>query len=216
MICANSFAFLSKVSCKVLKFGMRCWVICRTAAMCMMVGKESLEDCDIFTWSFGWTGFFEPSSPPSRLIARLDMTSLTFMWNCVPEPVCQTTRGKWSFNLPSATSFAAAWIASDILGSRPYFFKSKPGKEGCYLCIDDCGGLLEDPACSNQRFWHSIPSNPPIPEKDTSLILVRRSWSFVDFVESVLHNTCWLAHSILQMYLSQHGIPCLIIVTYSP
>ena len=62
--------------------------------MCMAVGKVSLEDCDLFTSSLGWTGFFEPMTPPAISIARLEITSLPFMFDCVPEPVCQTTSGK--------------------------------------------------------------------------------------------------------------------------
>jgi hypothetical protein len=40
------------------------------------------------------------SQPPSHLLA---MTSLAFMLLCVPLPVCQMTRGKWSSSFPSAT-----------------------------------------------------------------------------------------------------------------
>lgn len=39
----------------------------------------SLEDWLMLTWSFGWTGFFEPSSPPKISMALLEMTSFTFM-----------------------------------------------------------------------------------------------------------------------------------------
>lgn len=35
----------------------------------MAVGKVSLLDWLMFTWSFGWTGFFDPSSPPKISIA---------------------------------------------------------------------------------------------------------------------------------------------------
>jgi hypothetical protein len=59
------------------------------------------------TWSLGWTGSFEPISPPSISMARLEITSLAFMFDWVPEPVCQTTSGKWSSSLPSITSCAA-------------------------------------------------------------------------------------------------------------
>lgn len=45
----------------------------------------------------------------------LAITSLLFMLDWVPEPVCQTTRGKWSSSLPSATSVAACTIALPIL-----------------------------------------------------------------------------------------------------
>jgi hypothetical protein len=57
----------------------------------------------ILTWSLGWTGFFEPSSPPRISMARFEMTyrsvqqrwvqgngiltSLAFMLLCVPLPV---------------------------------------------------------------------------------------------------------------------------------
>ena len=58
--------------------------------MCIAVGNVSFEDWDMFTWSLGWTGDFEPSSPPAISIARFEMTSLTFMFVWVPEPVCHT------------------------------------------------------------------------------------------------------------------------------
>ena len=60
----------------------------------MPVGKQSFDDWDMFTWSFGWTGFFEPFSPPMISIARFEMTSFVFMLDWVPEPVCHTTSGK--------------------------------------------------------------------------------------------------------------------------
>ena len=66
----------------------------RRAAMCIAVGKVSFDDWLMLTWSLGWTGFFEPISPPSISIARFEITSLAFMLDCVPEPVCQTTSGK--------------------------------------------------------------------------------------------------------------------------
>ena len=74
----------------------------------------------MLTWSLGWTGFLEPISPPSISMARFEITSLAFMFDWVPEPVCQTTSGKWSSSLPSITSWAAATMASPIVGSsRP-------------------------------------------------------------------------------------------------
>ena len=79
--------------------------------MCIAVGKLSLEDWPLLTWSFGWTGFLEPFSPPSISIARFEMTSFAFMLVWVPEPVCQTTSGKWSIRVPSITSSAASTIA---------------------------------------------------------------------------------------------------------
>ena len=51
------------------------------AAMCIAVGKVSFDDWDMFTWSLGWTGVFEPRTPPSSSMARLEMTSLAFMFD---------------------------------------------------------------------------------------------------------------------------------------
>ena len=98
--------------------GSRRWTIVSAAAMCMAVGNVSLDDCDMFTWSFGWIGDFEPMLPPASSIARFEMTSLAFMFDCVPEPVCQTYSGKCSSSVPSMTSSAAATISSAIAGSR--------------------------------------------------------------------------------------------------
>ena len=42
------------------------------------------------------------------------MTSLAFMFDCVPEPVCHTTSGKWSFRLPEMTSSHAREIAASF------------------------------------------------------------------------------------------------------
>ena len=92
--------------------------ISATAAMCMAVGKVSLEDWLRLTSSFGWTGFFEPSSPPRISIARFAMTSLAFMLVCVPLPVCQTTSGKWSSSSPAMTSSAALDDRLGLLGRQ--------------------------------------------------------------------------------------------------
>ena len=78
--------------------GITCSSKASTAAMCMAVGKVSLEDWDIFTSSLGWSSFF-----PAMALPRLAMTSLAFMLDWVPEPVCQTTRGKWSLSSPEIT-----------------------------------------------------------------------------------------------------------------
>ena len=74
-----------------------------------------MVDWDLFTWSFGCTGFFVPFLPPKISIARLAITSLTFIFVWVPEPVCQTFRGKFSSKLPLITSLEALIIALDIL-----------------------------------------------------------------------------------------------------
>ena len=87
--------------------------------MCIAVGKVSLDDCDMFTSSFGWTGFLRAHRPPAISMARLEITSLTFMLVCVPLPVCQTRSGKWSSSLPAMTSSAAlADRGRHLLGGR--------------------------------------------------------------------------------------------------
>ncbi len=91
--------------------------------MCMAVGKVSLEDCDMLTWSLGWTGVLDPMTPPLISMARLEMTSLAFMLVCVPLPVCQTRNGNWSSRSPLATSPAAcsmrpASVSSSLPMSR--------------------------------------------------------------------------------------------------
>jgi hypothetical protein len=88
--------------------------------MCIAVGKLSFEDCDMFTWSFGCTGAFEPSSPPTSWMQRFEITSLTFMFDCVPEPVCHTYSGNSLSSLPAITSSATRSISSPVqAGSRP-------------------------------------------------------------------------------------------------
>ena len=75
--------------------------------MCIAVGYVSLEDWPILQSSLGCTGVFDPIEPPNISIALLEITSLAFIFDWVPEPVCQTTNGKWSSYLPSMTSDAA-------------------------------------------------------------------------------------------------------------
>lgn len=88
--------------------------------MCIAVGKVSLEDCPMLTWSLGWMGVLDPSVPPTSWIARLLMTSLMFMLLCVPDPVCHTYRGKWSSSEPEITSSATCAIRSAFQpGRRP-------------------------------------------------------------------------------------------------
>ena len=106
-----------------------------TAEMCMAVGKVSLEDWLMLMSSLGWQSLAAcpaaallfcpapvlpacPSAAPAAAaaisLARLAMTSLAFMLDWVPDPVCQTTRGKWSISFPSITSSAACEIAASF------------------------------------------------------------------------------------------------------
>ncbi len=115
---AKACALSSSASRRARTDGVRTWVICSTAAMCMAVGKVSLDDCDMLTWSLGWTGVFDPWTPPASSMARLEMTSLAFMLVWVPLPVCHTRRGKWSSRVPSVTSAAACEMSSASFGSN--------------------------------------------------------------------------------------------------
>ena len=114
---AKASTFSASASRSARTDGSRTWVICSTAAMCMAVGKVSLDDCDMLTWSLGCTGVFDPSTPPASSMARLAMTSLAFMLVWVPLPVCHTRSGKWSSSVPSVTSAAAREIRSASFGS---------------------------------------------------------------------------------------------------
>ena len=67
-------------------------------------GKLSFDDWDMLTWSLGWTGVFDPSGVPAIWQQRLEITSLTFMLNCVPEPVIQTCSGNMSWCWPARIS----------------------------------------------------------------------------------------------------------------
>lgn len=68
-----------------------------TVAMWITVGKLSLLDWLIFTWSFGWTDL-SPICPPNIYIALFAITSFAFIFDWVPDPVCHITSGKWSSN----------------------------------------------------------------------------------------------------------------------
>ena len=98
--------------------------------MCIAVGNVSFDDWDILMSSFGCSSFLPASSLP-----RLAMTSLAFMLDCVPEPVCQTTSGKWSFSLPDATSSQACSMAASF--SSVIF-------SGLSAWLALRGGLLQD------------------------------------------------------------------------
>ena len=91
-------------------------VTARAAATCIAVGKLSFDDWLLLTWSLGWTGSLPPRLPVSISLARPAITSLAFMFDWVPDPVCQMTSGNWPSRSPRATSPAACWMASAICG----------------------------------------------------------------------------------------------------
>src|ERR1700733_3108774 len=93
---SHSFALAAIASCRALTDGTRRCVTLTAAAMYIADGKLSFDDCDILTWSLGWTGFLLPSGVPASWQQRLEITSFTFMLNWVPLPVIQTWSGNMS------------------------------------------------------------------------------------------------------------------------
>ena len=49
---------------------------------------------------------------PEISCALFAITSFTFMLDCVPDPVCQITKGNWSSNLPAKISSHTSDIKS--------------------------------------------------------------------------------------------------------
>ncbi|MNV78891.1 hypothetical protein D3C71_1724130 [compost metagenome] len=88
-----------------------------TPAICIAAGKVSLELCERLTSSLGWVRRSLPRSA-SRLFARFAITSFTFMFVCVPLPVCQTTSGKCSSHLPATISSTASPIIAALAESN--------------------------------------------------------------------------------------------------
>jgi len=66
--------------------------------MCIAAGNVSFDNCDCSRDRSDATGFFDPIAA-SISIARLEITSFTFMLVCVPSLVCQMRSGNWSFQL---------------------------------------------------------------------------------------------------------------------
>ena len=120
---SNSAARSWRASRRAATDGRRRSTISSAVAMCMAVGKVSLDDWDMLTWSLGWIGVLEPITPPLSSMARFEMTSLAFMLVWVPLPVCQIRSGNWSSRAPFATSPAAcsmrpARVSSSLPRSR--------------------------------------------------------------------------------------------------
>jgi hypothetical protein len=76
----NSLTLAYRAAHRDLMAGSNSFSISSIAAMCIAIGNVSLEEALILTWPLGCTGFLLPI--------------LAFMFDCVPKPVCQKTRGK--------------------------------------------------------------------------------------------------------------------------
>ena len=87
----------------------------------------------MLTWSFGLTGFLSSSSATPRIwLARLAITSLTFMLWLVPAPAWNGSTTNWSACLPSSTSWAARDDGAGELGV-----------EQAQVAVDLGGGALD-------------------------------------------------------------------------
>ncbi len=64
-----------------LTLGNNSWTKASAAAMCIAVGKVSLDDWARLTWSFGCTGVLEPMMPPAISIPRFAITSFVFIFD---------------------------------------------------------------------------------------------------------------------------------------
>src|ERR1700722_8121459 len=93
---SHSRALAAIASCNAWTAGSSRPVTLTAAAEYIAGGKGAFDDRDLLTWAWGWTGVLEPSGVPASWQQRLDITSLTFMLNCVPLPVIQTWSGNMS------------------------------------------------------------------------------------------------------------------------
>ena len=59
--------------------------------------------------------------PADELDAAVEITSLTFMFDCVPEPVCQTYRG-------SPCPVAGDHLVADALDQLPFHSGMRPAR----------------------------------------------------------------------------------------
>src|SRR5882757_8612967 len=93
----HSSAFAAIASRRLVTAGSSLLFTFTAAAMYIAEGNVSFDDCDMFTWSLGCTGVLLPSGVPASWQQRFEMTSLTFMLNCVPLPVIHTCSGNMSW-----------------------------------------------------------------------------------------------------------------------
>ena len=89
------------------------------AAMCIAVGKLSLDDWPMFTWSLGWTGVLPPRLPPSSSLARFGDHLVGVHVRLGAGPGLPDDERELVVELAAATSAAACWIASASCGSSP-------------------------------------------------------------------------------------------------
>ena len=94
---ANSAALASSADARWSSAGTSRCTVADVAATWIEVGNVSLLDWLALTWSLGCT------STPARCASEAS-TSFMFMFEDVPDPVWNTSIGKWSRCCPSTTS----------------------------------------------------------------------------------------------------------------
>ena len=144
------------------------------AAMCMAAGNVSLEDCDMLTSSLGWMGFLLPISPPAISMARLEMTSLTFMLVCVPLPVCQMRRGKCVVEL-SGDDFVGS-----LRDKRGFL-----GGEFAEILIDERGSFFKNAESADQLGRHGVLADGEMDQRAGGLRAVVAVGGDVDLAHGV-------------------------------
>ena len=95
-----------------------------------------------------------PASPPASSMARFEITSLTFMFVCVPLPVCHTNSGNSSSSLPARISSAAR---DDEVGLVV--------GELAEVAVHERGGLLEDGHAADHRARHAVVADGEVVER---------------------------------------------------
>ena len=95
-----------------------------------------------------------PCAPPAISMARFEITSFTFMFVCVPLPVCQTRSGKWSSSLPAITSSAALRDEVGLVGG-----------EQPEVAVDERRGLLERAEAADDGPRHGVGADGEVRER---------------------------------------------------
>ena len=112
----------------------------------------------MLTWSLGCTGVCVPSVPPASWMARLAMTSLTFMFDWVPDPVCQTNSGN-----------SGVVLAGDDLVRRAVDELGLVLREPAQLGVHPGRGLLHDAVSPVHRLGHPVVADGEVVERALGL-----------------------------------------------
>ncbi len=120
-----------------LKFGL---LVIQTVAVaiCIAVGKVSFDDWLQFTWSFGWTGFFDPITPPTTGWCNISLNKITMAYFYLFD-----IRYKW----------LSDWRKMDLIKSHshPLIVHPHPDIEKHQIKI--LAGMAKKVKCCSGEFW---------------------------------------------------------------